>query len=139
MACILFAKSEGLAGTDEATTDYAQLRAAVGRLEGERDAVRQAVADYMQSEGCSCCRDIDAHEKHTARLAELLSVPMYDDGSGYEFSKFRSDRAAAQQLAADGERAEAEAGTCQCAYPRVIPGQFFTCINCGRPFRISRT
>lgn len=52
--------------------------------------VRQAVADYMSSEGCSCCRDIPAHEKHAERLARLLKVPAYDDGSGYEFGKFRT-------------------------------------------------
>ncbi len=54
--------------------------------------VRQAIADYMRSEGCSCCRDSGAHEKHTARLAELLDVPKYEDGSGYDFSRFRSPR-----------------------------------------------
>jgi hypothetical protein len=53
--------------------------------------IRQAVADYMYSEGCSCCRDKDAHEINAARLAKLLKVPMYDDKSGYDFSKFRSD------------------------------------------------
>lgn len=52
--------------------------------------VRQAVADYMRSEGCSCCRDTDAHEVNAKRLAELLNVPMYSDGSGYNFALFRS-------------------------------------------------
>jgi hypothetical protein len=36
----LFAKSQGLAVAGDAATDYAQLRAAVGRLEGERDALK---------------------------------------------------------------------------------------------------
>ena len=53
--------------------------------------LRRAVADYMDSEGCSCCRDIPAHEIHTKRLAELLDVPIYKDGSGYDFYKFRSE------------------------------------------------
>jgi hypothetical protein len=52
--------------------------------------LRQAVADYMSSEGCSCCRDMDAHVKHKALLAKLLNVPMYDDESGYDFPKFRT-------------------------------------------------
>ena len=52
--------------------------------------IRQAVADYMLSEGCSCCRSIDAHKEHEARLAKLLRVPKYKDGSGYDFGKFRS-------------------------------------------------
>jgi hypothetical protein len=50
--------------------------------------IRRAVADYMWSEGCSCCRDSDAHERHEKRLAELLGVPPYDDGSGFDFRPF---------------------------------------------------
>ena len=53
--------------------------------------VRQAVADYIRSEGCSCCRSSD-HDKHAEALAKLLDVPMYDDGSGYDFYKFCSPR-----------------------------------------------
>lgn len=56
-----------------------------------RIQIRKAVADYMESEGCSCCRDIEGHAEHTKRLAELLDVPMYKDGSGYDFRQFRSD------------------------------------------------
>jgi hypothetical protein len=51
-ACILFAKSQGLAVADEATTDYAQLRAAVGRLEGERDRMREALEKIASGELC---------------------------------------------------------------------------------------
>lgn len=64
------------------------------KVVAERDQlrvdVRQAVADYMWSEGCSCCQNVEAHEEHTKRLAELLDVPMYGDGSGYDFHRFRS-------------------------------------------------
>jgi hypothetical protein len=62
------------------------------REEGREDtlpALRTAVADYMASEGCSCCRG-DDHEQHADRLGELLGVPKYDDGSGRDFSKFRT-------------------------------------------------
>lgn len=52
--------------------------------------IRRAVADYMQSEGCSCCRDTEAHEKHAAVLAKLLRVKKYADSSGYDFSKYRA-------------------------------------------------
>lgn len=52
--------------------------------------IRQAIADYMRSEGCSCCRNIEAHREHEARIAKLLCVPMYSDKSGYNFGKFRS-------------------------------------------------
>lgn len=54
--------------------------------------IRQAVADYMHSEGCGCCRDNVAHEKNAERLAKLLKVPKYIDGSGYKFYKFGSDK-----------------------------------------------
>jgi len=70
----------------------AALDAAIAAMKQQGD-IRQAVADYMQSEGCGCCRDYDAHEKHTERLAELLDVAPYADGSGYDFSPFRSDAA----------------------------------------------
>lgn len=53
-------------------------------------AVRRAVADYMASEGCSCCRNEEKHEDAARRLAGLLDVPMYDDGSGYDFYQFKS-------------------------------------------------
>ena len=53
-------------------------------------AVRQAVADYMRSEGCSCCQDRESHKEHERKLAELLNVPPYPDGSGFDFSVFRS-------------------------------------------------
>lgn len=58
----------------------------------ERKAIRQAVADYMRSEGCSCCQDPEAHERHKEALAKLLRVPKYPDGSGYDFSKFSTKR-----------------------------------------------
>lgn len=54
------------------------------------DEVRRAVADYMWSEGCSCCRDSEAHEQHERRLAELLGVPPFADGSGFDFQSFRT-------------------------------------------------
>lgn len=48
--------------------------------------VRQAVADYIYSEGCSC----NSHDEDAARLAKLLKVKKYSDGSGYDFYKYRS-------------------------------------------------
>lgn len=59
----------------------------------ELGEIRRAVADYMWSEGCSCCRDTEAHDENKATLAKLLKVPKYDDGSGYDFSPFRTERA----------------------------------------------
>lgn len=54
-------------------------------------AVRTAVADYMSSEGCTCCQNIEAHQEHRAALGKLLHVKKYSDGSGYDFSKYLSD------------------------------------------------
>lgn len=52
--------------------------------------LRTAVADYMYSEGCSCCQDVENHKKHEAVLAKLLRVPKYKDGSGYDFGRYKT-------------------------------------------------
>ncbi len=57
----------------------------------KQQAIRQAVADYMYSEGCSCCRNIDEHEENSKRLGKLLEVEPYSDGSGYDFFKYRTE------------------------------------------------
>ncbi len=54
--------------------------------------IRRAVADYMSSEGCSCCRSIDRHDENEAVLAKLLKVPMYSDKSGYDFGRFETKK-----------------------------------------------
>lgn len=54
--------------------------------------VRRAFANYTYSEGCSCCRDYDSHIKHAKVLGKLLDVEPYDDGSGYNFNKYRSKK-----------------------------------------------
>lgn len=60
------------------------------KLREFKKQVRQAVADYMRSEGCSCCRNVSAHKENEKRLAKLLNVPGYPDGSGYDFGKFET-------------------------------------------------
>lgn len=60
----------------------------------ERAELRRLIADYMSSEGCSCCRNIEAHEKHAASLAKAVGVPKYSDGSGYDFARYRSGEVA---------------------------------------------
>lgn len=52
--------------------------------------IRQALADYMQAEGCSCCRNNEDHRAAAERLARLLRVPKYQDGAGYNFARFRT-------------------------------------------------
>lgn len=56
----------------------------------ERADMRRLIADYMSSEGCSCCRDIPAHEKHKAALGKVLAVKKYSDGSGYDFGRYKT-------------------------------------------------
>jgi len=51
------------------------------------EIIRKAIANYMGSEGCSCCRS-NNHEDNKKVIAELLEVPMFDDESGYDFYKF---------------------------------------------------
>lgn len=52
-----------------------------------KDRIRTAVAEYVWSEGCSCC-EREEHKEHKRALAELLGVEQYEDGSGYNFSKY---------------------------------------------------
>ena len=59
--------------------------------------IRRAVADYMHSEGCGCCSNAERQDKAEATLAKLLRVPKYKDGSGYDFSKFRSSSTTASR------------------------------------------
>lgn len=52
--------------------------------------MRQAIADYMTSEGCSCCRNVEDHKSHAEVIAKLLNVKSYPDNSGYDFYKHRT-------------------------------------------------
>jgi len=49
------------------------------------EQIRQAFADYRRAEGCSCCRDTDAHKEAENRLAELLKPIPYDCGDGFDW------------------------------------------------------
>lgn len=52
--------------------------------------IRQAFADYQRAEGCSCCRNIEAHKEAEKRLGALLDAKPYEDGSGFDWSLYRS-------------------------------------------------
>jgi hypothetical protein len=54
-----------------------------------RKLVRNAVAEYIDSEGCQCCQNVEKHKFDTERLGKLLNVPMYKDKSGYDFGKYK--------------------------------------------------
>lgn len=60
-----------------------------------RKKLRKALAEYMWSEGCSCCESTDNHAEHKETLAKLLNVPKYPDGSGYDFDRYRAKAEAA--------------------------------------------
>lgn len=51
--------------------------------------LRTAVADYIASEGCSCCQGGN-HSAHLDKLAKLLRVKKYKDGSGYDFGRYET-------------------------------------------------
>ena len=54
--------------------------------------VRQAFGDYVSTEGCSCCQDVEGHEKASNRPGELLNADQYDDDSGYDWYKYATER-----------------------------------------------
>ena len=61
-------------------------------LQKFKKEVRRALADYIASEGCSCCQDTEAHKKAMNRLGEILSMKKYDDDSGYDYSKYKTKK-----------------------------------------------
>lgn len=60
--------------------------------ERERKELLNALADYILSEGCRCCQDIEKHKEAEERLGKLLKVPKYSDGSGRDFARFRTQK-----------------------------------------------
>lgn len=70
--------------------DHAErLEQRIAELEADRVEVRRLVADYMHSEGCSCCRGHD-HDQDAEKLALMLDVELYEDGSGANFAAYRT-------------------------------------------------
>lgn len=55
-----------------------------------KSRVRQAIADYMTSEGCGCCSNREIHKIHEEVLGKMLGVKKYPDGSGYDFRKYKT-------------------------------------------------
>lgn len=54
--------------------------------------MRRLFADYYNSEGCSCCRDTDAHDEAKEAIGKLLRVKKYSDNSGYDFRKYATKK-----------------------------------------------
>lgn len=51
--------------------------------------IREAVANFLAEEGCSCCRGRD-YDERKAKLAELLDVQAFTDGSGHDFGFYQT-------------------------------------------------
>ena len=52
--------------------------------------LRRMVADLTWCSGCACCRDVEGWNLAQQELAHMLDVEPYEDGSGYDFYKYRS-------------------------------------------------
>ena len=57
---------------------------------GERGTIRAAVADLVRARGCGCCGGGDKWDDAIARLADILEVETYGDGSGYDFTPYET-------------------------------------------------
>jgi hypothetical protein len=71
----------------------ASMEAKIGEQRTQLDNVRREVARLHYASGCSCCRDDDEWDAAGAALGELLDIPPYDDGSGFDFSAVRDEYA----------------------------------------------
>ncbi len=60
-------------------------------IEEQISEIRQAFADYRQSEGCGCCENSSKHEEAEHKLAKMLKADEYEDGQGYDWAKYRSE------------------------------------------------
>ena len=59
-----------------------------GILEDFKKEVRELIANYMRSEGCTCCQDIEEHKKVKRRLGKLLDCGKYDGEDEYNFYQY---------------------------------------------------
>jgi hypothetical protein len=50
--------------------------------------IRTAVADYIKTEGCDCCRDSEPHKEALDKIAVLLDMDRYSDDSGVDYGKY---------------------------------------------------
>jgi hypothetical protein len=54
--------------------------------------IRTAIADYISSEGCGCCQNVDAHKEHMSAIGKLLNMKKYSDKSGYDYSLYKTNK-----------------------------------------------
>ncbi len=53
--------------------------------------VRELIANYIQSEGCTCCQNIEEHTKAKWRLGELLECGKYNDEDVHNFYQYATN------------------------------------------------
>ena len=57
-------------------------------VEEFKKEVRELIANYMRSEGCTCCQDFEEHAKNKKLLGELLDCGKYDGEDDYNFHQY---------------------------------------------------
>jgi len=77
---------------DDSLPHWITIKHALNAIKEIKIELRNAVANYIGSEGCSCCENIDDHKEHKEHLAKLLDVEPYEDNSGYDFYKYMTPR-----------------------------------------------
>lgn len=60
------------------------------KRESKMEKLRRLFADYRAAEGCSCCRNTEKHQKAEREIAEILKPVRYCDGSGFDWSQYRT-------------------------------------------------
>lgn len=56
-----------------------------------KNKMREVVANFMSTKGCSCCQSKE-HPENEEALGKLLNVKKYSDGSGYNFTKYKTKK-----------------------------------------------
>ena len=57
-------------------------------LEEFKKEILELIANYMRSEGCTCCQNREEHEDVKRRLGELLDCGKYDGEDEYNFNQY---------------------------------------------------
>jgi len=67
-------------------------------LEEFKKEVRELIANYMRSEGCTCCQDLEEHTDVKRRLGELLDCGKYNDEDEYNFYQYVTKKGIVTEL-----------------------------------------
>jgi len=61
-------------------------------VEEFKKVIRELIANYMRSEGCTCCQDLEEHADVKRRLGELLNCGKYNDEDEYNFYQYATKK-----------------------------------------------